>query len=203
MAKSAREMREKKAALRALLANGATEYECMDELGLTSLASLRKLRQSVLSDELEEVHDEGVAALYARYKMRMDGCISDLDAAIKKGQEKHTSLNAVVGAVRAKAAIIDNVIKRGQDLGVLPIVAAKPEEAGKDTEGLRAKVDEMHEDLRGLVKRYGDANYEDEDDEELYVFGLETEPETEPEPEPVRKRKRRHVRTQLRKEKPN
>lgn len=181
MAKSAREIREQKAALRALLANGATEYECMDKLKLTSLASLRKLRQNLLSDELEEVHDESAALLYARYKLRMDGCIADLDKVIEMGAEKHSSLTAVVGAVKAKQAIIDNVIKRGQDLGVLPLVAAAAEKAGKETKELRESVSKMHDELREMVRRYGTAPYEDEEEEEIYL-GLMAEEEDEHEP---------------------
>lgn len=171
MAKTASDAREEKSKLRDLLKQGKTEYECLEELEIGSLAALRKLRASVFSDELSEVHEESAAMLYTRFKLRTEGCITALDAVI---DDADTSANARVSAIKAKSVLINDIIVKGQELGVLArakVTGDESDEVRASVETIRAKAEVALQDIRDMVSGYGDEDYDDLDDEELYFIG--------------------------------
>lgn len=173
MSKTAAETRKQKAALRSLMANGATEYTCMKELKITKLSVFRSLRQAVIADGLEEIHGETAASTFIRYKIRIDSLCSDLDEVIAEGKGDARSLNAVVGAVKAKGNLLKEVLERGQALGVLPTSTAEPEKIGKETAELESLKDKLRADLEKMYAT-GVTPYEDEDEETVLYFEEKT-----------------------------
>lgn len=121
---SREERRELKARLRSLLTEGATEQECAEELEI-GVRFLRALLAEVLDEEVGAVAGDNPAQSFTRYSLRMEGCISDLDRVIANGINDTKSLNAVVGAVKAKAGIIDSIDAKGQKLGIIPSAPQK------------------------------------------------------------------------------
>jgi len=176
---SKRETRRLKAELRGLLADGCTEDECRDDLGIT-IGLLRRLKRELLADELEQVVNDSPQEVWAKYRLRMDGCIGDLDDIIRKGSDPKVrgGLSAAVSAVKAKYTIIDNVLKRGQELGVVhkepakKVIVAGITVTSAGLEDLRELVESRKEALKGMITKYAPrelVDYADEPDEDLYV----------------------------------
>lgn len=118
------DQRKIKAEIRARLANGLSDEEIIEEIGLAPNIYVGYKKQ-VLSDELSEAISDTAGETWARYSLLMSGCIKDLNVVIRQGHEVFEekgdtrSMNAVVGAIKAKAQILDGIIDRGQNLGVI------------------------------------------------------------------------------------
>jgi hypothetical protein len=118
------DQRKIKAEIRARLANGMTDEEIIEEVGVAPNIYVGYKKQ-VLQDELNEAICESAGDTWARYSLLMSGCIQDLNTVIRQGHEVYhdkgdtRSMNAVVGAIKAKAQILEGIIDRGQNLGVI------------------------------------------------------------------------------------
>jgi len=161
MAKSDAEIRRQLADVRALIGSGATDYEILADLNIT-LQTLSKLKQRMFSDELDQVQNETAAENWVRYHLRMEQNIADLNSVIvdAKAIEQASALTARVGAIKAKAELIDRVFEKGQQLGVIPTVAP---DVGSDypTEipSLRSLVAEKTALMAEMAKQYGVRDY--------------------------------------------
>lgn len=169
------EVRALKARLRTLLALGKTEVEIMDELEVPA-HDLRWLRGQLVSDELAEVVNSSPAEVWVGYRIRMEGVIADLDHIIRKSRSSTSGgvLNAAVGATKAKAQVIDNIIDRGQELGVIhrepeKVVTVNGVAISDLREGeLEELVREKKKSLEDLLEKYAISDYLEEDDGDLY-----------------------------------
>ena len=184
--RSKRENRRLKAEVRSFMTDGTDDRTISNELRI-SLADVRSLRQQVVDDELTEVANDTPEQVWSKYRIRMDGCITDLDEVIElavRGEEvAKGGLNAAVNAVKAKATIIDNVVKKGQELGVLhkepdrKVVISGVAVASVELDELRDLVDSRRTSIEGLVTAYAPkelVDYADEPEGDLYA-----EPELE------------------------
>lgn len=179
--RSKRETRRLKAEIRSYLADGASDREISGELGIT-IRDVRNLKRELISDELEQITNDSAEEVWAKYRIRMDGCIADLDDVIEKavrGKElPKGGLNAAVGAIKAKASILDSVLKKGQELGVLhkepdrKVVISGVAVASVELEELRELVDSRRADVEDLVTSYAPkelVDYADEPEGDLYA----------------------------------
>lgn len=162
MAKSNLETRRQISQIRSLIGSGCTDYEIIAEVGIT-LGTLSKLKQQLFSDELDIVQNETAAENWVRYHLRMEQNISDLDNVIDDASVADapaSALSARVGAIKAKADLIDRVFDKGQALGVIPTVA--PDD-GTDfpTEipSLTKLVEEKERLMADMAERYGVVDY--------------------------------------------
>lgn len=148
--------------LRVLMGQGLSDIECVEELGVTP-HTLSKLKQKLFSDELEAVQNETAAENWVRYHLKLLQCIKELDEVIKQGFDSDavTALSSTVGAIKAKADLIDRVVERGQDLGVIPRTRPDTDDefAGLEVESLRSLVAEKQRLLEKAAARYGVADY--------------------------------------------
>ena len=102
------DQRKIKAEIRARLANGLTDEEIVEEVGLSPNIYVGYKRQ-VLHDELNEAVSDSAGETWARYSLLMSGCLRDLNTVIRQGHSVFEergdtrSMNAVVGAIKAKA----------------------------------------------------------------------------------------------------
>lgn len=169
------ERRELKARLRVLLTEGATEQECAEELEV-GIRVLRALLVEVLDDESSAIANDNPTQSFTRYALRMEGCIADLDRVIDKGIGDLKSLNAVVGAVKAKAGILDAIDTKGQQLGIIPSAPQKRAELDGTPVGeltiaeLQRRARQKLTGLEQLASEAGGGDYADEPDGKLY-FG--------------------------------
>ena len=174
--RSAKETRALKAKLRALLMAGMSETECMDDLGIRT-DHYRWLKQQIIADELQEVASDSPEIVYAKYQLRQEGCIRDLDEIIAEAKNGKIALNTAIGAIKAKATIIDNVLAKGQDLGVIHREAAKSQVsasltvASVSTEELRALVSDKKKALAEARTKYIEADYSEVPVDEDDVYG--------------------------------
>ncbi len=179
--RSKREIRRLKAEIRSFLADGASDREISGELGIT-IKDVRTLMRQLISDELEEITNDSAEEVWAKYRIRMDGCIQDLDDVIEKaigGEEiPKGGLNAAVNAVKAKTSILDNVLKRGQELGVLhkepdkKVIVGGIAVTSVALEELRELVDSRRAAVEDLVTTYAPSkllDYADEPEGDLYA----------------------------------
>jgi hypothetical protein len=170
MSKTAAEIREEKASLRIMLSNGKTDFECMEEMNLVSLAALRKLKSGIFADELDDVQGDSAATLYVRQKLKLERCIASLDDII---DDAAANSNAKVSAIKAKMTAIDDIMKLGQDLGVLPKAKSSDDDKPKgDLESIKAKAAKVTEALEKMVLGYGSGDYAKLEDETELYFGM-------------------------------
>jgi hypothetical protein len=163
MAKSDAEVRRQIADLRSLMGQGKTDHEILEEMSIT-LQTLSKLKQRLFSDELDIVQNETAAENWVRYHLRMEANLRDLDAVISdaKAYDQAAALTARVGAVKAKADLIDRVFVKGQELGVIPTVAkAADTDYPSEIPSLKSLVDEKTQLLGEMAKQYGVFDYAD------------------------------------------
>lgn len=163
MAKSDADIRRQLAKVRALIGEGKTDFEILQEVNIT-LQTLSKLKQRLFSDELDQVQNETAAENWVRYSLRMAQNIKDLDDVISDASqnENASALSARVGAVKAKADLIDRVFEKGQQLGVIPTVApAEETDYPSEIPSLKALVEEKTRMLGDMAKQYGVFDYAD------------------------------------------
>ena len=178
------DQRKVKAEIRARLSNGMTDAEIMEEVGLIP-AVYTTYKQQVLSEELSEATCSSAGETWARYSLLMASCIKDLDAVIAQGNEAYNErqdtkpMTAVVGAIKAKASIIDAVINRGQNLGVIhkepdrSVSIAGINVTSTDPQRIEALVEERKRMLAELMGTYGSGNYTDKQLTREQIYSLE------------------------------
>jgi len=180
MARSAEDRRAILDRVRGLLASGAPESEQLESLAEYGVMTreLRALRSEVLAVEVEEIRAASAEETYLRYKLQMGLCVSDLDAVIKAAMAdpKPTSaaLGAAVAAVKAKANILDQVLGKGQDLGVIhkapktTMLIGGIQVSSLAVDELRALVSDKIKSLHRLAAGAPLRPYADEPDGDLY-----------------------------------
>ena len=163
MAKSDADVRRQIAQVRTLIGQGATDFDVLQEVNIT-LSTLSKLKQRLFSDELDQVQGETAAENWVRYNLRMSANIDDLSAVIADAMrsEQASALTARVGAIKAKADLIDRVFDRGQALGVIPTVAPDAQtDYPTEIPSLQSLVEEKTSMMADMAKRYGVFDYAD------------------------------------------
>jgi hypothetical protein len=163
VAKSDAETRREIAQVRALIGQGKTDWDILKEVNVT-LQTLSKLKQRLFSDELDQVQNETAAENWVRYHLKMGQNIDDLTAVIVKAKESDqaAALTATVGAIKAKADLIDRVFDKGQQLGVIPTVAPDDNtDYPTEIPSLQSLVEEKTQLLGAMAQRYGVADYAD------------------------------------------
>jgi hypothetical protein len=104
------------------LVDGSTEEEIIDELGVTA-QHYQAAKQFLLTSKGEEEERMTPQQRYARYMIEQERNIADLNDLVGNLDYKK-QYSAIVGAIRIRSEIAENVIKTGQTLGV---VSKEPE----------------------------------------------------------------------------
>jgi hypothetical protein len=153
-------IRRQIAILRTNLAAGKTDQEIVEAMDITAV-ELSNLKRRMYSQEVVNIADRPAEESFVDYRIQMYGVCSDLDAVSKEAM-KVKQLNAASSALKAKAQIIDKVMERGQEMGVIPRAARKTELIGgvlvaalTDHE-LLDRINELSKNSARLLKDYGD-----------------------------------------------
>jgi hypothetical protein len=150
------------AAIRARLAAGESDLRIQEDMEL-SPTKYMALLEDLYKEDAAARFDKPADQSYIDYCLRQEGCIKDLNTLIRKWRNSN-QLNAIVGAVRVKSEILDRMVTRGQDFGVLRRVPEQHQFVGgiaiKDLSDkeLRGKVYEQLEGLRAAITRFGDVD---------------------------------------------
>ena len=128
-----KELRIAFAKLRVCLVEGLEPDEMCERLGL-QWGDVEELRRRYLDHEADIVRHKPTEHTYVEYCLEMRKCIQDLERVTLeyeggvedaeggkdvKGKPKTVNVSGYVGAVRARADIIDRIIKQGQEFGFI------------------------------------------------------------------------------------
>jgi hypothetical protein len=103
--------------MKELIGRNKNDDEIMEELDL-SLNELRYYRQLVFKVDAEELRETSTEESYLAYCIKQRENLRELDKAIKNFQGSR-QYNALVGAIKAKSDILNDMVDKGQALGFL------------------------------------------------------------------------------------
>lgn len=166
------QLEEKIVELFELLGKGMSEEKAREFLD-SDLENFRFLKQSMYNLKKSEMMSKSPEEMYIDYIINQQHNLTDLNAMVKKFK-KSNQWNAMVGAIRARSDIFNDIIKRGQEFSVID---KRPEEkrifagiAVKDmsNQDLKRSISNAILGLNKLQKSFGDGNILDQSVEELY-----------------------------------
>ncbi len=186
---------------------GLDDTEIMDVLGVDP-EDYHEILSLMFSTKGDEVRRKTTEEHYVQYCLEQRRCIKDIDELTKNLNEK-TQYNAIVGAIRLRSDILDKMVERGQEFG---LIAKAPEKrqimhghvlADLSDKDLKKKIAEQLTDMGDLVKRFGDGKIDSLPKRDLY-YGegtIEAEAEEleeeESKPSPVLKKKIKSLRREV------
>ena len=111
------ELKETIVTLYGMLCDGKSEEEIRDEMGVTA-EDLEALREAMLNAKGDELRRKPTEHVYVEYMIAQSKNIRDLDYMVKDFKATR-QYNALVGAVRAKSEILDKIVNKGQEFGII------------------------------------------------------------------------------------
>jgi hypothetical protein len=96
---------------------GLTDEQASAELGL-EMAELKRHQGAILDRFVTNLQQQTTFQVYAHYVLEQKSCIVELQQMIN-GFRSSKQHNAMVGAVKAKSEILDKIISKGQDMGII------------------------------------------------------------------------------------
>lgn len=145
--------------LRSYIAAGDAEDLIAHKIGI-SWGEYEELKTELLFEEEDKLRKRSTGQVYVEYCLAQEQNVRDLTTMIEKF-ETTKQYNAMVGAVRARAEILDKVVSRGQDFGFIEkrpevrIVAGVPVNQLTDVQ-LRSHITAELRSIADLQQRYGD-----------------------------------------------
>jgi len=104
--------------MRAFVAEGLSREEIKGRLDIDD-RMYDEIEMQLLETEGAKFTNMGTAHRYYLYMVRIEQCIRELDQFIKLHIEEDPRKSGVVGAIKAKAGLYENLMKMGQDLGII------------------------------------------------------------------------------------
>lgn len=159
---SATELRMKIAEIKSKLGTGMSDIQVAEEMGLPT-KDYNALKRELYQQDKLEMSSKNSEEVFIDYRMRQEGCIKDLEKMIQTFSTTK-QYNAMVGAVKAKSDIIDRIVARGQEFGVLEKVPEKKQiiagvlVAGMTNDDLRARVAKEAIGMSEAFKKYGEGD---------------------------------------------
>jgi hypothetical protein len=157
-----RELRLRVAELKALLADGMTDLEACDELGL-DIQDYNALKREMYAQDKLELVGKSTEEVYADYVRNQTKCVRDLDD-LADMLKKAGQPAAIVGAIKAKSDIFNRIIDTGQTFGIIEKVPERKQIIGGiavgqlDNEELRKLIADQLAGLKQFVGRYGNVD---------------------------------------------
>lgn len=183
--------------VRSFIEEGLTDPQIAAELRIRISTVVLARREIIQAALLEIGPNRPVTEVFTEHRLRMNKVMKDLDALATacKAEKEHITL----GALKAKAKIADDLLDRGQELGVLPRAARKSSGSSvnvavgvsvgtmADTE-LVNHLGGLNRDGKRLRDEYEDVPFMDLEEPVVYPDVIDVEPEPDA-PKPVRRRK--------------
>jgi hypothetical protein len=145
-----------------MLCDGDDEADILDEMGI-SAEQYESLKDKLFESKTQEFRTKPIEYTYIQYIIDQTRNLSDLDNFIKLNKsEKGKSSQSIVGAIRAKSEILDKIIARGQEFGIIKKVANRSEVvagvliAELSNTQLKKEITTSLDSLNLLLKKYGD-----------------------------------------------
>jgi hypothetical protein len=111
-------MRQSTVYMRAFLAEGLSREEIKERLDVKDKV-YDEIEMRLLESEGAKFTSMGTAQRYYHYMLRNEQFIRELDQFTRLHMEDDPRKSGVVGAIKAKAQLTENLMKMGQDLGII------------------------------------------------------------------------------------
>jgi len=178
---SEQEIRDSFAKIRVAIVDGVDDIELSERLGI-STSDTQELKRKFLEHEASLVRSKSTEIDYVEYCLEMQRSMADLDRLISSNKKIGSAISTVVSAVRARADIVDRMMKTGIDLGLIVRQGKNgTAEGGEAIKGLtnpeiRKYIFQEIQVFNNTMIRYGDRNITDLDIGPMYSL---------PPPQPV------------------
>lgn len=154
------------------MANGSSAGAIALEMGILE-SEVLEIQREIYRQELSVFKDRSADEMFVDYRLQMMKVVDDLDdlyddmskVQLLSASERSTGL----GALKAKAKIIDDITSRGQDMGVIPRVAKSSQVSVSGgigvTLGLMSNPElektmvDVSKEGRRIRDQYGDADF--------------------------------------------
>ncbi len=146
---------------------GFSDEEILSSLRIDQ-AQLKKLEETLLSEQAFEIATETPDRTYSKYRIEQRRNIRALDELIEE-LDSSSQYNAVIGAIRLRADLNDRIIKVGQELGSISKAATQHEHSHTGTlahlvsqmtsADLRTNIKKLGEKTRVMVEAHGEESF--------------------------------------------
>lgn len=154
---------EAAATLYQLRVEGKKEPECQEALGLDA-DDFADVQSFLLESRAETHRTRPREHVYVEYELETRKSIHDLDGLIKN-LDANSQYNALIGAIRLRADLVDRIIAKGQEFGLLKKQAERRELVGGlviaelGTGELKGEIVKQARLNRRLLEEFGDKDF--------------------------------------------
>lgn len=160
MAFTKSEIREAIISIYTRMGKGWSDKKIMKKMGLDA-EDFAAIKSAMFDAKAEEIRSMPEEHMYVRYIIEQNINIKDLTEIIKGFDPEKKSHNAIVGAIRARSEILDKIIAKGQEFGLIKKTPTRKEIIAGVVVGelsdnqLKTGITDALKYLGGLVKTYG------------------------------------------------
>lgn len=157
-----------------LRVDGFSDAEIAKTLRI-SHSELTRLDETLYAELAFEVASEKPDRTFAKYKLEQRRNIKALNELVHE-LDGNTQYNAVLGAIRLRAELLDRIIDTGQKLGVMAKAATRHEHSGAvahlvsqmSPPQLRDSIKQLSQNVQQMVDRHGDKKFLELEEGEMY-----------------------------------
>jgi len=159
------DVQEAKLTIWEMLSKGETDRDIMDLLGLP-LETYMALKFQAIDDKAQELRAKPPEHVYVEHLLLQGQNIKDLTDMITEFKTTK-QYNAMVGAVKARAALYDSLLTKGQECGVFKKTPERRElvagvvVADMSSDQLKAAITSAIGGLDGMMRKYGESDIMD------------------------------------------
>jgi len=179
------QLKEAAATIYNKLSDGLTDKEVIEDMGL-AVDEYMVLKEAMLDQKADEVRSRPHEHIYIEYMIAQPGNVRDLTAMIDSLHKKK-QYSALVSAVRARSDILDRLVEKGQEFGLIhktperkEIVAGVMIAELSNTELKKLILGELGM-LNDLRKQFGEKNFAEVKEENDIHYGRALPPKPESE----------------------
>lgn len=155
------------------LCDGDDEGDILDEMGLNT-EEYEGIKEKMLEAKAQELKTKPVEYIYVQYIIDQMKNVKVLDDFIIKNNTDKKSTQSLVGAVRARSEILNHIITKGQEFGIIKKAPNRSEVvagvliAEMSNIQLKKEITSSLGSLNILLKKYGDSSIIDVTPGDLY-----------------------------------
>lgn len=145
-----------------MLTSGEDENDILDEMGVT-VEEYEKLKSAMFEAKAEEVRSKPIEHVYVEYMIEQLKNVTTLSDVIDNYRSTKQA-TAIVGAVKVRSEIIDKLITKGQEFGLIKKVPNRNEFVGGvvianlTNQELKKQITGALGGLNDMLTKYGDKN---------------------------------------------
>ncbi len=145
-----------------MLCAGDDETDILDEMGI-SAEEYEKLKSAMFDMKSDEIRAKPIEHVYVQYMIDQIRNLNDLTQYILDNKRSNNT-KSIVGAIRARAEILDRIIIKGQEFGIIKKMPNRTEVIGGvvlaelSNKQLKQEMTGALGALNFLLEKYGERN---------------------------------------------